>query len=138
MNRAPALLAAGQAAMIAGGSVLVALLLVRADSWIRWVGVGAAVIAALSTLSALRLGLRPPIVVRLDADGLHPARSPAAAWLDVDDVTVGRGIIALNSGEDDPVLVPLELVEPDRRDELVREIYDRLNQANGYRRFQLG
>ncbi|MGA8986788.1 hypothetical protein [Aeromicrobium sp.] len=95
------------------------------------------------TVLALLVGLRtiafPPAVVRLDATGLRiggqltvrPVRVP---WLEIQDVTVESMRLLIDRGDGQVLAFPLAYVGS-LAGEMLREIYDGLNTANGYRRF---
>ena len=129
LDRAPALAAAG-------GAVVVAALAAFAGFLLSWAWLGA--VAVLALVVAGFVVWRPPVVVRLDEHGIRTRRD-RERWTDVEDATVTSGELRLTlgpSGDDQRVLrVPLNSVGG-RAAELVRETYDRLNTAHGYRRFQ--
>jgi hypothetical protein len=97
------------------------------------------VLTALLLLNALRVFLLPPKVARTEPDGARlggpvSAKPVHVLWSDVDDLTIeGRQLVfERNDGSS----VVFSLVHLGRRaTEFVRDVYDRLNTANGYRRF---
>ena len=134
LGRGPALVATG-VLTIATGVLVFAAFLVADDATPRVVGaVVLGVVAFVAVLLAARFALRPPAVVRLDETGFTVARPRVrAAWKQVDDVALESGYLVL-SGEG-TARVELRLLDPDARQLLVREVYDRLNTAHGYTRF---
>jgi hypothetical protein len=104
-----------------------------------WLGV----LAVLLLLHALvRLVLVRPTVARTDATGVrlggHLTTKPVRVeWAEVDDVSVERGALLFDrgsNGDGGTMSFPLAYVGP-QAEVLVRDVYDRLNTANGYRRF---
>jgi len=97
------------------------------------------VVAAVAVLDALRLSVLPPVALRTDQDGLRVGRQLTAgsieiAWSEVQDVSVDAGRLLVDAGTKGTLPLPLGHVGP-RAAELTRDVYDRLNTANGYRRF---
>ena len=135
LDRRFVLLAVGINVMFAGVAAALAFFLssVAALAWFF----GILAIAAL--LNAVRVYAVPPVVVRTDPGGLRvggpltvkPIRVP---WLDVEDVTTGDGRVFVDRGNGEVIAFPLAYVGG-RATELLRDLYDRLNTANGYRRF---
>jgi hypothetical protein len=135
LDRRFVLLAVGINVMVAGVAAALAFFLssVAALAWVF----GILTIAAL--LNALRVYALPPVVARTDPGGLRvggpltvkPFRVP---WLDVEDVTTDGSRLFFDRGNDEVIALPLAYVGS-RATELLRDIYDRLNTANGYRRF---
>ena len=134
LGRGPALVATGVLTIVTGVLVFAAFL-VADDATPRVVGAVVLGVAALvAVLLAARFALRPPAVVRLDEAGFTVARPRVrAAWKQVDDVALDSGYLVL-TGEG-TARVELRLLDPDARQLLVREVYDRLNTAHGYTRF---
>ncbi|MDX6277265.1 MAG: hypothetical protein QOJ72_1393 [Nocardioidaceae bacterium] len=105
-------------------------------------GVWSLVCAALVVLllaNAIWLAGWPPAVVRTTADGVRvggrlTVRPVSLTWTEVEDVGLVGDRLHLNRGDQRILDFPLAYVGA-RRDELIREIYDRLNTAHGYRRF---
>lgn len=92
-----------------------------------------AVLVVLLLAAAAVFFARPPSVIRLDADGFR-ARRASGRWTDVENVSLESGILVLASDQGRTHRVPLASVGR-RGPELVHEVYDRLNTAHGYRRF---
>ena len=89
---------------------------------------------------ALRLAFRPPVVLRLDDDGYRSRTRSAGGlfsgrWLDVEDVTVADDVLVFSLVGGGEQRMPLGFFGRDRM-RLLRDIHDRLNTANGYRRFE--
>ncbi|MCK5890400.1 MAG: hypothetical protein P1U38_09450 [Aeromicrobium sp.] len=135
LGRGPALVATG-VLTIATGVLVFAAFLMADDATPRLIGaVVLGVLAAASVLLAARFALRPPSVIRLDATGFTVARPRVrAAWKQVDDVALDSAGFLVLTGEG-TARVELRLLDPDARQVLVREVYDRLNTAHGYTRF---
>lgn len=135
LDRRFVLLAVGINVMFAGVAAALAFFLssVAALAWVF----GILSVAAL--LNALRVYAFPPVVARTDPGGLRvggpltvkPIRVP---WLEVEDVTTGEGRLFVDRGNDEVIAFPLAYVGG-RATELLRDLYERLNTANGYRRF---
>ena len=135
LDRRFVLLAVGINVMFAGVAAALAFFLssVAALAWVF----GILSVAAL--LNALRVYAFPPVVARTDPGGLRvggpltvkPIRVP---WLEVEDVTTGDGRLFVDRGNDEVIAFPLAYVGG-RATELLRDLYERLNTANGYRRF---
>ena len=97
--------------------------------------------AALLVLVSVVLLLRPPVVVRLDADGYRLGRVPQggvrkAQWREVTsasttDSTHGRTLVISIEGAHSAI--PLLLVAGQAA-QLQHEVNERLNHAHGYRR----
>ncbi len=135
LDRRFVLLAVGTNVMVAGVAAALALFL-SSVALLAWI-FGLLAIAALA--NAVRVFAFPPVVVRTDPGGLRlggpltvkPIHVP---WLDVEDVTIDSTRLFVDRGGDAVVAFPLAYVGG-RAAELLRDIYDRLNTANGYRRF---
>lgn len=129
LDRAPALAVAGGAIVVAAAAAFVGFL----ASW-AWLGV----VAVLALVVAALVLWRPPVVVRLDEHGIRTRRA-RELWTDVEDASVTGNELRLTLGPEGPtqrvLRLPLTSIGG-RAPELVRETYDRLNTANGYRRFQ--
>ena len=98
-----------------------------------------AALVALLVINAATLVLRPPIVVRTSADdvrvgGRLTVRRLTVPWGEVEGVEYADDRLYFTRGDETILSFPLAYVGA-RRDELVRDIYDRLNTANGYKRF---
>jgi hypothetical protein len=100
-----------------------------------WIGV----VAIVLLLNAVRLLALPPVVVRADAEGARlggpvTSRPVRVRWADVDDVGIERGQMVFSRSDGSTVVFSLLHLGP-RADDFVRDVYDRLNTANGYTRF---
>ena len=100
-----------------------------------WIGL----VAAGLLLNALRLIVLPPTVARTDTDGTRlggplTAKPVQVLWSEVDDVSIGQGQLVFSRGDGSSVVFSLMHLGP-RANDFVRDVYDRLNTANGYRRF---
>ena len=129
LDRAPALAVVGVVVVVAAVTGFVAVVATSAL---------AGVVTVLLLLAAVVLVARPPVVARLDAHGIRTRRA-RERWVDVADVSVRDGMLLLALGEEgaDQKALRLSLATVGARaPELVREVYDRLNTAHGYRRFE--
>ena len=140
LDKSVALVTVGVSLVVAAVAVFVAFLLAPLDSPVRWIGFLSIVVAVLALALALRFSIRPPVLLRIDSDG-YRSRSRSAGglfsgrWLDVEDVTVTDDVLCLATTHGDQRL-PLGFVGRDRL-RLLQDIHDRLNTANGYRRFEV-
>lgn len=105
--------------------------------WVRLLG---GVIALVLFVRAILLWVWPPVVARTDADGVTlggalTIRPVAITWTDVDNVSSDAQRMFLDRGES-VLAFPLAYAGV-RGPELLRDVYDRLNTAHGYRRFEL-
>ena len=135
LDRRFVLPAVGINVIVAGVAAALAFFLssVTALAWIF------GVVAVAALLNAARVFARPPVVARTDSHGLRvggplTVKPVDVSWLDVEDVTIDRGRVFVDRGNGEVLGVPLAYVGG-RATELLRDIYDRLNAANGYRRF---
>jgi len=140
LDRSVALVTVGVSLMVAAVAVFVAFLLAPLDGAVRWIGYGAIVVAALALVSALRFALRPPVLLRLDADGYRSRTRSAGGiftgrWLDVEDVTVSDDVLRLAMTDGAEQRLPLDFIRRERM-RLLKDVHDRLNTAHGYRRFE--
>jgi hypothetical protein len=140
LDRGVALVTVGVFLVIAAVAVFLAFLLAPLDSPVRTIGYAAIVVAVLALIGALRFALRPPVLLRLDADGYRSrTRSTAGLfsgrWLDVEDVTADDDVLRMTTTAGTEQRFPLGLVGGQRM-RLLRDVHDRLNAANGYRRFE--
>lgn len=115
--------------MIAGVTALLAFLV--------WGPIG--ILTVLLLLNALRLLVWPPKVARTDPEGARlggpvSARPVHLVWTDVDEVTIDRGALTFGRGEANSVVFSVMHLGA-AADAFVRDVYDRLNSANGYTRF---
>ena len=139
LERGVALTSVGVCMVVAAVAVFIAFQLAPLASAARWIGYVAIVVTVLALLMALRL-IRPPVILRLDDEGYHSrTRSEGGLftgrWLDVDDVTVTDEVLVFSLVSGGEQQMPLAFFGPDRM-RLLRDIHDRLNTANGYRRFE--
>ena len=89
--------------------------------------------------NAARVLVLPPTVVRADDRGVRlggpvTSRPVEVEWSDVDDVALERGRLVFTRTDGSSVVFSLVHIAR-RADDFVREVYDRLNAANGYSRF---
>lgn len=106
-----------------------------------WVQVLGGLIALALFVRAVLLWVRPPVVARTDAEGITlggalTIRPVAITWTDVENVSSDALRMFLDRGES-VLAFPLAYAG-ERAPELLREVYDRLNTAHGYERFELG
>lgn len=97
------------------------------------------VLVLLLLLHAVRLTFFRPAVAITDADGVRlggqfTVKPVRVEWTDVEDVSLERRALLFDRGDTGTLSFPLAYVG-ERADALVRDVYDRLNTANGYRRF---
>jgi hypothetical protein len=100
-----------------------------------WIGL----VSVVLLLNAARLLALPPTVARADAAGARlggplTARPVRVAWADVDDVSIERGQLVFSRGDGSSVVFSLVHLGA-RAHDFVRDVYDRLNTAHGYTRF---
>ena len=100
-----------------------------------WIGL----LAVVLLLNAVRVLVLPPKVVRADAEGVRlggpvSARPVHVRWADVEDVSIGRGQLVFSRTDGGTVVFSLMHLGA-RGNDFVRDVYDRLNTANGYSRF---
>jgi hypothetical protein len=138
LDRRFVLPAVGLSLIVAGVAVALAFVLssVAALAWV----LGLLAVGAL--LNALRVFAVPPVVVRtapteLRIGGPLTVRPVHISWLDVEDVSTDGGRLLVDRGRGEVLAFPLAYVGG-RADELLRDVYDQLNTAHGYRRFDLG
>jgi hypothetical protein len=141
LDRSIALTSVGICLVVAAVAVFVAFLLAPLESGVRWIGYAAIVVVVLALALVLRLVLRPPVVLRLDADG-YSSRTRSAGglfsgrWLDIEDVTVADDVLVFTLADGGEQRMPLGFFGAERM-RLLRDVHDRLNTANGYRRFEV-
>lgn len=97
------------------------------------------VVAALVLFNAVRMLALPPGVARADESGIRlggllTVKPVRVEWSEVESVSVDGARLFFDRGDDRTLVFPLAYVG-DRMNELVRDVHDRLNLANGYRRF---
>ena len=135
LARGPALLACGGLTVATGVLVFAAFLASGDATWRRVVTVVCAVLAVVCLTQVLRFALRPPVVAQLGEEGFTIGRPRRrGSWKAVDDVVVADGVLRLE-GDGARAELALELLDPAVRATVLREVYDRLNTAHGYRRF---
>ena len=94
----------------------------------------AGVMMALLTVVSLIVLLRPPVVLTLDPVG-YRSRKDEGKWKDVQDVSLADGMLTFTNNTEHTVSLPLNVIDASRHKELINEVYGRLNEAHGYRRF---
>lgn len=97
------------------------------------------VIALLLVLNAVRVVALPPIVARTGIEGARlggpvSAKPVDLSWAGVDDVSLDRRRLVFERTDGGSVVFSLAYLGA-RADDFVRDVYERLNTANGYRRF---
>ena len=97
------------------------------------------VIVVLLLLHVVRLLMWPPAVARTDAEGIRlggqfTTKPVRIEWSAIKDVSRDGSALLFDRGDTGTISFPLTSVGA-RADVLVRDVYDRLNTANGYRRF---
>ncbi|NRQ49110.1 hypothetical protein [Aeromicrobium stalagmiti] len=120
------------------GVHLIAAGVVAALAFLAWAPLG--ILAGLLLLNALRTYAFPPVVARTDQGGVRlggrmTVKPVQIAWSQIDDVSVDRAHVFFDREDADTLAFPLAYVgraaEP-----FVREVHERLNEANGYRRYE--
>lgn len=96
--------------------------------------IGAGVVFALLIAVSFIVLLRPPVVLTLDPVG-YRTRKDEGKWKDVQDVALADGMLTFADSAERTVSLPLNVIDVSRHTELVNEVYGRLNEAHGYRRF---
>ena len=134
LDRRFVLQAIGTTLLIAGISLAVSMV-VKND----WAALALWAIAAACVVRAVLLWFRPPAVARLNAEGLTlggqlTVRPVAITWLDVVNVSHQDDRLIIDRGGETVLVFPLRFAGR-RAIELTREVFDRLNEANGYQRF---
>ncbi len=104
-----------------------------------WVWGPIGIVTVLVLLNAARLLVWPPKVAHTDPEGATlggpvSARPVRVTWTDVEDVSIDRGTLAFGRGEASSVVFSI-LHLGGQADAFVRDVYERLNVANGYSRF---
>lgn len=136
LDRAHLMVLAGVCFITAAVSVLIAFLTAGKGSAGTVVSVILAILAVVALLVAAIANLRPPTVLTLDEIGYRArGRHGDGTWKQVEAVEVSDGLLRFTDASGEISAVPLQYVERDRRADLIREVYDRLNTAHGYRRF---
>ena len=124
--------------IIAAVLVPVTLLLLGLGGIAATVGYATGAVASLLVIVAVWTLVRPPVVIAVRGDGFALGRITGAGirsaqWTGVErvDTVDGKLVIELSGGAQSRV--PLGLL-PRRATELKRDVHERLNAANGYRR----
>jgi hypothetical protein len=129
LDRAAALATAGVLVMVAAVFAAIAF-------WFSSVIVAALAIAA--GIIALVYAVRPPTVLRLDAEGYRSKVRFSTGrfegtWTEVQDAGLADGLLVLSTGSG-RLAFPLRLVGR-QRVQVLQAFNDHLNAANGYRRW---
>jgi hypothetical protein len=120
----------------AGVFVLIAAVCAGAAFWLSSTIVGAIAVAALAI--AVVYAIRPPVVLKLDADGYSSrvcfeSGRFLGGWKDVEEAEVVDGFLVLTTHGGHQAF-PLRLVGG-QRVQVLAAVNERLNTANGYRPF---
>ena len=97
------------------------------------------VLTVLLLLNAVRVVVLPPAIARTEQEGARlggpeSAKPVRLLWGGVENVSVDRGHLVFDRGDASTVVFSLMYLGG-RGDDFVRDVYERLNTANGYRRF---
>jgi hypothetical protein len=97
------------------------------------------VLGGLTTLTGLWVLARPPVLARLDDDGVT-VRGVRTRWADVEaagtvETTQGTALSLRTARGEDTILIPLRWMAAARARRLTDEIGQRLNTAHGYRKW---
>ncbi|HUS22385.1 MAG TPA: hypothetical protein VMZ66_10280 [Aeromicrobium sp.] len=119
-----------------GVFVVIAAACAGAAFWLSSTILGAVAVAAL--VIAAVYALRPPVVLRFDADGYtsrvrFQSGRFVGAWRDVEEAGVDDGFLVLSTSSGQ-FGFPLRLVGG-QRVQVLKAVNERLNEANGYRPF---
>lgn len=95
-------------------------------------------LSVLLLLNGARMFALPPGVAHADETGIRlggplTGKRQRVEWSQVESVSVDGSRLLIDRGDDRTLVFPLAYVG-DRADELVRDVHDRLNTANGYQR----
>ncbi|MGJ9422936.1 hypothetical protein [Aeromicrobium sp. CF3.5] len=136
LDRRFVLQAVGVNLLIAGLALWLAL--VAGTLWLALLGVAVAV-AMMGR--AVLLWVRPPAVARTTGEGIVlggplTVKQVEVTWTEVEGVSFDEQRFYLDRGE--KVLAFPMAYAGARGPELLRDVYDRLNTAHGYERFELG
>lgn len=97
------------------------------------------VVIAGAVLLAIVLNVRPPVVLTLDPIGFRTrGKGGEGKWKDVQDVGLADGVLQFTDASGVATGLPLDAIDRTRHAELVAEVYERLNTAHGYQRFEFG
>ena len=126
--------------VVAAVTTFLAFVLMPLESAVRYVGYAAGVVAAFAIVLASRHAFRPPVVLRLDDEEYYSRTRTTGGlfsgrWLDVEDVTVADDALVFSLVGGGEQRMSLRYVGRDRM-RLLRDVNERLNTANGYRRFE--
>jgi hypothetical protein len=104
-----------------------------------WVWGWLGILAVLLLLNAARVFVLPPVVARTEQDGAQlggpeSAKPVSLVWSEVDNVSIDRGRLVFERADGSSTVFSLAYLGA-RADDFVRDVYERLNTANGYRRF---
>ena len=140
LDRGVALATVGISLVVAAVAVFLAFMLAPLENAARWIGYVAIVVAVLASVTALRHAIRPPVILRLDDEEYYSRTRTTGGlfsgrWLDVEDVKVADGVLVFRIVGGGEQRMPLAFFGRDRM-RLLRDIHERLNTANGYRRFE--
>lgn len=118
-------------------AVALSLVALVAASWLQ---LPAVLLAAVLLARAVVLWFRPPVVARTDAEGVTlggplTVKPVQITWTAIEDVTVDAQQVFLDQGSS-VLAFPLAYAGQ-QGPELLRDVYDRLNTAHGYKRFEL-
>ncbi len=120
----------------AGVFVLIAAVGAGAAFWLSSVIAGSLALAALGIAAVY--ALRPPVVLKLDADGYSSrvrfeSGRFVGEWRDVEEAGVTEGFLVMTTNRGQRAF-PLRLVGG-QRVQVLAAVNERLNEANGYRPF---
>ncbi len=109
-------------------------------AYLLWPPIG--VLAVLLLLNVARVMVWPPQVAYTDDEvvrlgGPMTVKAVQLPWTEVEGVGVDEQRLYLDRGDDRTLVFPFAYVGK-RSDELLRDVYDRLNASNGYTRFTPG
>ena len=136
LDRTHLMVAAGVCFLIAAACVLVAFLANGVGRFGDAISAIAAVLAVVLMLLAAVINLRPPTVLTLDPQGfITRGRGENVSWKSVENFSIAGNMLRFSDTTGAETGYDLNFVEKNQRADLIREIYDRLNTANGYRRF---
>lgn len=140
LDRGVALATVGISLVVAAVAVFLAFMLAPLENAARWIGYVAIVVAVIASITTLRFSTRPPVILRLDDEEYRSrTRTPgglfSGRWLDVEDVTVADDVLVFSLTGGGEQRMPLTFFGRDKM-RLLRDIHERLNAANGYRRFE--
>lgn len=142
LDRRFALQIFGWRMILAGVFAMLTFLASGLGGWGWIVGWSCGALALIVFIAAIWTMAVPPLVVALDAQGFRLGRAVGGSirrghWMSVEKVGTDPGpagtrlVFTLDSGETGDVAL---LLLPRRANELQREVHERLNTANGYRR----